>query len=58
LNTFLAQSLTGVSTFLKEFYTSKVVTGVDFEGNYLTRFLKKSLLSSDLVIYPLFFVNS
>ncbi|CDW80796.1 kinesin motor domain protein [Stylonychia lemnae] len=36
LNTFLAHSLTSISTFLKEFYSNKVVTGVDFESNYLT----------------------
>eukprot|EP00347_Sterkiella_histriomuscorum_P005358 403356914 len=58
LNTFLSSSLTSISTFLREFYISKQVTGVDYDSNHLTRYLRKSLIGHDINIMPLFFVNS
>ena len=58
LNTFLSQSMGSVALFLREFYRVKPVDKFDFEGNFLTRLLKRSLQAPDLNLHPLFFVSS
>ena len=61
LNSFLSQSLTQISTYLMQFYTNRQIPPgtVDYDGNYLTRILKKILQNnSELNVFPLFFINS
>jgi len=58
LNAFLSQSLGSVAHFLKEFYAAKPVAGFAFDGNHLSRLLKKCLQAPELSLHPLFFVSS
>lgn len=61
LNTYLGQSLSSIATYLKEYFVSKSLgpqMQAELESNSLTKFLRRSLMGTEVNLIPLFFVNS